>query len=71
MPLAQPRTGVGTYTFELARALAAAAPEDEFELISPLPFEKAVTADDHPANLNLVYSRPNLFQRRWSRFGRE
>ena len=69
MPLAQPRTGVGTYTFELARALAAAAPEDEFELISPLPFEKTVTADDHPANLNLVYSRPNLFQRRWWTIG--
>src|SRR6185369_954434 len=69
MPLAQPRTGVGTYTFELARALAAAAPEDEFELISPLPFEKTDPAVDQPANLNLVYSRPNLFQRRWWTIG--
>ena len=69
MPLAQPRTGVGTYTFELARALAAAAPEDEFELISPLPFEKTVPVDGHPPNLNLVYSRPNLFQRRWWTIG--
>lgn len=65
MPLAQPRTGVGTYTFELARALAATAPQDEFELISPLPFEETVPADARPANLELIYSRPNLFQRRW------
>ena len=64
MPLAQPRTGVGTYTFELARALAAATPQDEFELISPLPFEETVSADGNPPNLDLIYSRPNLFQRR-------
>lgn len=65
MPLAQPRTGVGTYTFELARALAAGTPRDEFELISPLPFAETVPADPRPANLELIYSRPNLFQRRW------
>jgi glycosyltransferase involved in cell wall biosynthesis len=65
MPLAQPRTGVGTYTFELARALSTASPQDEFELISPLPFEKTVLAEARPANLDLIYSRPNLFQRRW------
>jgi glycosyltransferase involved in cell wall biosynthesis len=65
MPLAQPRTGVGTYTFELARALAAAASEDEFQLISPLPFEEPVPTDGRPANLELIYSRPNLLQRRW------
>ena len=68
MPLAQPRTGVGTYTFELARALAAAASEDEFQLISPLPFAETLHAagkPGKPANLELVYSRPNLIQRRW------
>ena len=65
MPLAQPRTGVGTYTFELAQALAAAAPQDEFELISPLPFEDSIRASVKPGNLELIYSRPNLFQRRW------
>lgn len=65
MPLAQPRTGIGTYTFELVRALAAAAPQDEFELISPLPFDDTVLADPRPVNLELIYSRPNLFQRRW------
>jgi glycosyltransferase involved in cell wall biosynthesis len=65
MPLAQARTGVGTYTFELARALAAAAPQDEFELISPLPFEQTVPAEAKSQNLELVYSRPNMLQRRW------
>jgi len=65
MPLAQPRTGVGVYTFELARALAALAPQDEFELISPLPFVESVASDTKPANLDLIYSRPNLLQRRW------
>ena len=65
MPLAQPRTGVGTYTFELARALAAAASEDEFQLISPLPFAETVPVNGKPANLEFIYSRPNLFQRRW------
>jgi glycosyltransferase involved in cell wall biosynthesis len=65
MPLAQPRTGVGTYTFELARALAAAAPQDEFELISPLPFEETVPVAVRPANLELIHTQPNLLQRRW------
>jgi glycosyltransferase involved in cell wall biosynthesis len=65
MPLAQPRTGIGTYTFELARALAATASEDEFQLISPLSFEETVPAKELPANVELVYSRPNLLQRRW------
>lgn len=68
MPLAQPRTGVGTYTFELARALAAEAPEDEFELISPLPYDETGPTNV-PANLQLIYSRPNLLQRRWWTLG--
>lgn len=35
IPLHGTMTGVGHYTFELARALAAIAPEHEFELVSP------------------------------------
>ena len=69
MSLAQPRTGVGTYTFELARALAAGAPEDEFELVSPLPFEPSVLAGIQPANLRCIYSKPNMLQRRWWTIG--
>jgi glycosyltransferase involved in cell wall biosynthesis len=69
MALAQPRTGVGTYTFELARALASAGPQDEFQLISPLPFAPPVLAETPPANLQLIYSKPNVLQRRWWTIG--
>jgi glycosyltransferase involved in cell wall biosynthesis len=69
MALAQPKTGVGTYTFELARALASAAPQDEFQLISPLPFASPVLAETPPANLQIIYSKPNVFQRRWWTIG--
>jgi glycosyltransferase involved in cell wall biosynthesis len=69
LPLTQLKTGVGAYTFELARALAAQAPHDEFQLISPRPFESAVSSDGLPSNLSLVYSRPNLLARRWWSLG--
>jgi len=39
--LAEPRTGVGHYTLELARALALISPSDDFELVSPAPFDPA------------------------------
>lgn len=65
MPLTQLKTGVGTYTFELARALAEQAPQDDFELVSPRPFEPTASSDGAPANLSLVYSKPNVLQRRW------
>ena len=35
LPLTAPKTGVGHYTFELARALAEAKPSSQFELIYP------------------------------------
>jgi alpha-1,3-rhamnosyl/mannosyltransferase len=69
MPLAQLKTGVGNYTFELARALAAHAPQDDFELVSPRPFEPTAAGEGKPANLSLVYSKPNLLQRRWWSLG--
>jgi len=69
MPLVQPRTGVGTYTLELARSLAAQAPQDQFQLISPLRGEETASGDVLPANLELICSRPNLFQRRWWTIG--
>src|SRR5437762_12670114 len=43
-PLCEPLTGVGHYTFELARALALNHPSDQFELIAPLAFDPAVIA---------------------------
>jgi alpha-1,3-rhamnosyl/mannosyltransferase len=69
MPLTELKTGIGVYTFELARALAAQSPGDDFELVSPRPFQPAALADAKPANLSLVYSKPNPLQRRWWTFG--
>jgi glycosyltransferase involved in cell wall biosynthesis len=69
MPLTELKTGIGAYTFELARALAAQAPHDDFELVSPRPFLSAAIVDAKPANLSLVYSKPNALQRRWWTFG--
>ena len=53
-PLAEPRTGVGHYTLELARTLALISPSDQFELVSPAPFDGA--AQDEIERTNL----PNL-----------
>src|ERR1700694_6067084 len=53
-PLSEPRTGVGHYTLELARALALIAPSDQFELIAPAPFEPAAKSEIEGTNL------PNL-----------
>ena len=69
MPLTQLKTGVGTYTIELARALAAESPHDDFEIVSPLPFQSGMLADGLPDNLSMVYSRPNPVHRRWWSLG--
>jgi alpha-1,3-rhamnosyl/mannosyltransferase len=45
IPLTEPRTGVGHYTFELARALASVSPENEFELAYPSTY--AAIASPH------------------------
>jgi glycosyltransferase involved in cell wall biosynthesis len=70
IPLATPRTGVGHYTFELARHLALIDPPDEFELVSPFPFAAPISADDQlPANLRCVHTRVNSLRRRWFAVG--
>ena len=69
MPLTQLKTGVGTYTIELARALAATSPHDDFELVSPLPFQPGTASNDLPGNLAMVHRRPNPLHRRWWSFG--
>ena len=69
-PLASPKTGVGHYTHELARALAQIAPEDHFELISPTKFSEGITAEvDSIPNLRLVNPRTNRITRRWFGIG--
>lgn len=65
IPLASLRTGVGHYTFELARALSLAAPAYRFELLSPLPLLDSVTEEITESNLRPVRLRLNALLRPW------
>lgn len=64
-PLSEPRTGVGHYTFELARALAVAHPADQFELISPKPFAESVTARQAASNLSFIKAKSSSMRGHW------
>lgn len=68
IPLTLVRTGVGHYTFELARALAQISPSDQFDLISPGP-PSALSSDELsslPPNLDFIQARQ---RKRWWAFG--
>src|ERR1041385_5633744 len=70
-PLCEPLTGVGHYTFELARALALGFPADQFELIAPFDFHPSVIAQLEPEpipNLNLVSLGIKSVRGRWWSF---
>lgn len=73
IPLGEVKTGVGHYTFELARSLASLAPADEFELISPFPYVAADGDESEqtlPSNLRIVQAQVNpLRRRRWWSIG--
>lgn len=72
IPLVEARTGVGHYTFELARGLAEAAPADEFELVSPFPFTSLIADGSDrnlPANLRTVRAEVNALKKRWWTIG--
>jgi glycosyltransferase involved in cell wall biosynthesis len=72
IPLHYLKTGVGHYTFEVARSLALASPSDEFELISPHPFisQPGDACDQElPPNLRPVHVQANLLERRWWSIG--
>jgi hypothetical protein len=69
-PLIKPRTGVGHYTFELARALAALRPEDSFELIAPAAPPASISGEiETIPNLRMVVIKPNVLMRRWWSIG--
>lgn len=72
-PLAMPRTGIGHYTFELARSLALLSTTDEFELISPLAFDASVLAElqdsGSPSNLSATNPEQTRFSKRWWSIG--
>ena len=72
MPLAAQLTGVGHYTFELARSLALVAPNDDFTLVSPLPVTPEtldVIEARSPANLSHSNLKRRLLNRRWWSLG--
>ena len=60
IPLAELKTGVGHYTFEIALELARQAPSDLFEILSHLPFSHAAVSDlNAPDNLTFIKQRVN------------
>ena len=59
IPLASRKTGIGHYTLELARALAKLAPNDEFELLSPVRFVSSL--EHSPPNLRQVEAARRRF----------
>ena len=67
-PLSEPLTGVGHYTLELARALARNFPEDEYELVSPKPFNPAaiegIDRESIP-NLRLTGAKSSSLRGHW------
>ncbi len=69
LPLCEPKTGVGHYTFELARALAELTPTDHFELVSHTAFAAQVKEEtaQHPppANLSFVQKKTRALDRFW------
>ena len=67
-PLCEPLTGVGHYTFELARALARNYPKSQFELIAPFKFDAFVlgqTQCENLPNLKLINLNLSSVRGRW------
>jgi glycosyltransferase involved in cell wall biosynthesis len=74
IPLAEPKTGIGHYTFELARGIAALASQHDFELVAHVSIETAIqaafdTGAPLPANLRAVHVPTNSLSKRWWRIG--
>jgi glycosyltransferase involved in cell wall biosynthesis len=72
IPLKYLKTGVGHYTFEVARRLAIDSPRDEFDLVSPHPFISQPGGEGEdvwPPNLRAVRVHANLLERRWWTIG--
>jgi len=70
IPLRDIKTGVGHYTFELARSLALASPADQLEIVSPFPFlptdqNAGTTPESLPPNLRTAQVKVNLLERNW------
>jgi len=74
LPLTLSKTGVGHYTFDLAQALAKAAPESELELVypstsPPVSFERNQLGDGPSENLKLKRVAVGPLARHWWSIG--
>lgn len=73
IPLRDIKTGVGHYTFELAKALALATPNDQIEMVSPFPYLSLDQSDNarnaFPPNLTPTRLKVNLLERNWWTIG--
>src|SRR5262245_2215813 len=70
IPLAQAKTGIGHYTFELARCLSARHESDQFQLVSHLPFEPAaIKTDANRGNLEFIHEPVNAATKHWWTIG--
>lgn len=70
LPLTSRKTGVGHYTFELARALARAEPSSHFEIVYPSTYPSIRLGEDgeestFPGNLKLSRVQVGTFGRHW------
>ena len=66
IPLAQLKTGVGHYTFEIAVGVARESPSDSFEVLSHLAFAGLRPA---PANLSFIEPPVNAATKNWWTIG--
>ena len=62
VPLREKMSGIGHYTLELARALAAVAPEHEFEIVSPDSFS---SIENTAPNLHFTNAQARGLKRRY------
>src|SRR6185369_8478248 len=68
IPLAQVKTGVGHYTFEIAREVSLANSSDQVEVVSHLPFEStAITRNTN--NLKFIHEQVNAATKHWWTLG--
>src|SRR6185369_14767410 len=67
IPLAELKTGVGHYTFEIALGLARAVPSDSFEILSHLPFADGAVSE--LPNLNFIEQPVNWVTHHWWTIG--
>jgi glycosyltransferase involved in cell wall biosynthesis len=63
LPLSRKKTGIGHYTFELARSLASIASGHQFELVSPSAFSSVDASELLPPNLQLINAGLNRLRR--------